>query len=181
MEARMKTVISLLMVLAIAVVPAVAQGKVTKETVPGITNYAHLETTVACAGAITPESVGQIKQMGFVSIINLREASEQGANVEAETTAAKKVGLNYFHVPFNGGMPTTAAVDDFLKSITTKGAEPAFIHCAGGNRAASMWFVKRALIDKWSLDKAMAEATDLGFTSQPLKTFMTDYVKAHQK
>jgi hypothetical protein len=44
-----------------------------------------------------------------------------------------------------------------------------------------MWFVKRALIDKWPIDKAMAEATDLGFTAQPLKTFMTDYVKAHQK
>ena len=41
--------------------------------------------------------------------------------------------------------------------------------------------VKRALIDKWSIDKAMAEATDLGFTAQPLKTFMTDYVKTHQK
>ena len=166
---------------AAAVLSAAAQSRVTKETVPGITNYAHLETTVACAGAITPESVSQIKQMGFVSIINLREATEQGANVEAETAAAKKAGLNYFHVPFNGGMPTAAAVDDFLKAITSKGAEPAFIHCAGGNRAASMWFVKRALIDKWPIDKAMAEATDLGFTAQPLKTFMTDYVKAHQK
>jgi uncharacterized protein (TIGR01244 family) len=181
MEAHMKTVLAVLLMLAIAAVPAAAQGKVTKENVPGITNYAHLETTVACAGAITPESVGQIKQMGFVSIINLREATEQGANVEAESAAAKKAGLNYYHVPFNGGMPTTAAVDDFLKAITSKGAEPAFIHCAGGNRAASMWFVKRALIDKWPLDKAMAEATDLGFTAQPLKTFMTDYVKAHQK
>jgi uncharacterized protein (TIGR01244 family) len=181
MEAQMKTVISLLLMLAIAAISAAAQGKVTKETVPGITNYAHLETTVACAGAITPESVGQIKQMGFVSIINLREATEQGANVEAEGAAAKKVGLNYFHVPFNGGMPTTAAVDDFLKAITARGAEPAFIHCAGGNRAAAMWFVKRAVVDKWPVDKAMAEATELGFANPQLKTFMTDYVKTHQK
>ena len=177
----MKTVISLLLVLATAAIPAAAQGKVTKETVPGITNYARLETTVACAGAITPESVGQIKQMGFVSIINLREAKEQGANVETEGAAAKKIGLNYFHVPFNGGMPTAAAVDDFLKAITAKGAEPAFIHCAGGNRAAAMWFVKRAVIDKWPVDRAMAEATELGFTNPQLKTFMTDYVKTHQK
>jgi uncharacterized protein (TIGR01244 family) len=181
MEAPMKILISVLLTLAIAAVPAAAQGKVTKETVPGITNYAHLETTVACAGAITPESVGQIKQMGFASIINLREASEQGANVEAEAAAAKKAGITYYHVPFNGGMPTTAAVDDFLKAITAKGAEPAFIHCSGGNRAASMWFVKRALIDKWPIDKAMAEATDLGFANAQLKTFMTDYVKSHQK
>src|SRR5215813_1284029 len=100
LEAHMKIGVTLLLMLAIAAIPAAAQGKVTKETVPGITNYAHLETTVACAGAITPESVGQIKQMGFVSIINLREATEQGANVEAESAAAKKAGLNYYHVPF---------------------------------------------------------------------------------
>jgi hypothetical protein len=37
------------------------------------------------------------------------------------------------------------------------------------------------LVDKWTSDRAMAEAADLGFTSQPLKTFMMDYIKAHQK
>ena len=177
----MKLVLSLVVVLAITVSVAAGQAKVTKETVPGITNYAHLETTVACAGAITPDSVAEIKKIGFVSIINLREATEQGANVEAEADAAKKAGIKYFHVPFNGGQPAPAAVDQFLKAIATAGAEPAFIHCAGGNRAAAMWFVKRAVVDKWPVDKAMAEATDLGFTNQALKTFMTDYVKTHQK
>ena len=44
-----------------------------------------------------------------------------------------------------------------------------------------MWFIKRALIDKWDTTRAMAEATDLGFTSQPLKNFAMDYVKAHAK
>ena len=48
----MKLVLCLLIVITIAVSTAAAQTKVTKETVPGITNYAHLETTVACAGAI---------------------------------------------------------------------------------------------------------------------------------
>jgi uncharacterized protein (TIGR01244 family) len=177
----MKLVLSVLIMLAVVASTAAAQGKVTKETVPGITNYAHIETTVACTGAITPESVAGIKKMGYASIINLREATEQGANVEAEADAAKKAGIRYFHVPFNGGQPSAAAVDQFLKAITTSGAEPAFIHCAGGNRAASMWFVKRAIVDKWPTDQAMAEATDLGFTNPALKTFMTDYVKTHQK
>jgi uncharacterized protein (TIGR01244 family) len=177
----MKFLFSIIAVLSLTAVTAAAQGKVTKETVPGITNYTHLETTVACTGAITTEAVPEIKKMGYVSIINLREATEQGANVEAEAEAAKKAGIKYFHVPFNGGMPTAAAVDNFLKAITTSGSEPAFIHCAGGNRAAAMWFVKRAVVDKWPTDKAMAEATELGFTNPALKTFMTEYVKTHQK
>ena len=52
-----------------------AQGQVTKDTVQGITNLARVETTVACAGAVTPSAVGEIKKMGFVSIINLRVPS----------------------------------------------------------------------------------------------------------
>ncbi len=44
---------------------------------PGIRNLQVVESKVACAGAITPETVPSIKEMGFVSIINLRRAEEQ--------------------------------------------------------------------------------------------------------
>src|SRR5437879_3705623 len=175
----MRTVITILVIVAIGV--SVAAGQVKKESVPGITNFAKVESTVACAGAITPSAVADIKKMGYSSIINLREASEPGADIEAEAAAAKAAKISYFHVPFNGGKPDPAAVDQFLKAITMPGAEPAFIHCSGGNRAASMWFIKRAVVDKWDTNRAMAEATDLGFTSQPLKNFAMEYVKAHAK
>ena len=177
----MKTLVSILVIVAIGVAIAAGQSQVKKESVPGISNFAKLESTVACAGAITPAAVADIKKMGYASIINLREASEPGADIEAETAAAKAAKINYFHVPFNGVKPDPAAVDQFLKAITTPGAEPAFIHCSGGNRAASMWFIKRAVVDKWDTNRAMAEATDLGFTSQPLKNFAMEYVKAHAK
>ena len=180
-ESNMKTFLSILIVVALCASFVFAQSQVKKENVEGIRNLARIESTVACAGAITPASVAGIKKMGFTSIINLREATEQGADLEGEAAAAKAAGITYYHVPFNGQQPTNGAVDQFLKAITSPGAEPSFIHCAGGNRAASMWFTKRVLVDKWTTDKAMAEATQLGFTSQPLKTFMMDYIKAHQK
>src|SRR5438132_257079 len=89
---------SLVVVLALA--PAGAQ-QVTKENVPGVTNFAKLETTVACGGATKAEAVPELKKMGFASIINLRLASEQGANVDEEAAAAKAAGIKYFHLPFN--------------------------------------------------------------------------------
>src|SRR5579862_4744388 len=104
---------------------APARGQeVTKENVDGIVNLRRLETTVACSGAIRPEAVPKIKQMGFVSIINLREPSEPGANVEAEGAAAKAVSLRYYSIPFNAGSPDPAAADKFLEAITAKGTEP---------------------------------------------------------
>ena len=159
----------------------VAQAQATKDTVPGITNLARVETTVACAGAVTPSAVSEIKKMGFVSIINLRQPTEQGADIEGETAAAKTAGINFFNIPFNNAEPSTAVVDQFLQTITQPGNQPAFIHCASGNRAAAMWFVKRVLVDKWDLDKAGAEAASLGLTNTNLKNFMMDYIKAHSK
>ena len=105
-----------------------ASAQVVKQEVPGIRNFAKIESTVACAGAITPAAIEDIKSMGFASIINLRLATEQGADVEASTAAAKAAGLPYYHIPFSGSAPDPAVVDTFLKTITTPGVQPAFIH-----------------------------------------------------
>jgi uncharacterized protein (TIGR01244 family) len=164
---------------AILAVTAYAQ-QVSKEPVAGVRNMARLETTVACAGAITNDAIPEIKKMGFASIINLRLASEPGAEVEKEEAAAKAAGLRYFHVPF-AGKPDPQAAEQFLNAITTKGAEPAFIHCAGGNRAATMWLIKRLAVDHWDVEKATAEATALGQTSAPLREFAVEYAKAHRR
>lgn len=166
--------------IAVGAMVASAQS-VTREPVEGINNFARLETTVACAGAITPKVVPEIKKMGFVSVINLREAGEAGANIDAEAAAVKAAGLRYFHVPFNGAMPDPAAADRFLEAITSSGAEPAFIHCAGGNRAATMWLIKRLVVDKWDVDRATKEATALGQTSAALRQFAIDYAKTHAR
>ena len=165
----MKRVLLLFVIVATGISIAAAQSQVKKETVPGITNFAHVETTVACAGAVTPSSVAEIKKMGFGSIINLRLANEQGADIDAEAAAAKAAGINFIHLPLNGASPDPAVVDRFLKVITESGNQPSFIHCASGNRASAMWLIKRVLVDKWDNDRASAEAAQLGLTSQPLK------------
>jgi uncharacterized protein (TIGR01244 family) len=177
----MKQLHLVLTVITIGLSVASAQSAVKKSTVPGVTNFAQVETTVACAGAVTPDGVAAIKKMGFSSIINLRLANEPGANIEAEAEAAKAAGINFVHLPFNGSAPDPAVADQFLKTITESKNQPAFIHCASGNRAAAMWLIKRVLIDKWDVDRASEEATQLGLTSQPLKTFALDYARAHQK
>ena len=140
-----------------------------------------METTVACAGAVTPAAVAGIKKMGFASIINLRFATEPGADIDAEAAAAKAAGINVVHLPLSGSAPDPTAADRFLKIITEPGNQPAFIHCASGNRAAAMWLIKRVLIDKWDNVRALEEASQLGSMSPVMKTFALDYIKAHKK
>ena len=169
------------LVVATCVVASPAQAQVTKEQVPGVTNFARVQTTVACAGAIKAEAVADLKQMGFKSVINLRLASEQGADVDAEAAAATAAGVNYVHIPFAGAMADPSVVDTFLTAVTNPANEPAFIHCASGNRAAAMWLVKRVQIDKWDVNKAGDEAAALGLTNPQLKQFALNYIEAHKK
>ena len=105
-----------------------ASAQVVRQEVPGIRNFAKVESTVACAGAITSSAIPEIKKMGYASIINLRLASEEGADVEGNIAAAKAAGIPYYHIPFSAGMPDPAVVDTFLKTITAPGVQPAFIH-----------------------------------------------------
>ena len=166
--------------LAALVVTLNAQG-VTKETLPGVTNFARVETTIACAGATTSAAVPGLKRMGYASIINLRQASEPGADIEGEAAAAKAAGITFISIPFNAASPDPTVVDNFLKAVTAPANQPAFVHCASANRAAAMWMIKRIQVDKWDADRAGAEAAALGLTSSALKTFALDYVQAHKR
>ena len=178
----------MLIKLALVLVVATAFGaskaaaqQVTKPAVPGAMNFAKLETTVACGGATTPEAVPEIKKMGFASIINLRLPSEAGANVEGEAAAAKTAGINFYNIPFSGQSPDPKVADQFLATVTDKKNEPAYIHCAAGNRAGAMWMIKRLAVDHWDTDRAYTEAAALGLTSPALKQFAIDYAQSHKR
>ena len=168
--------------LAAALVAASALAQqVTSETVPGVTNFKKLESTIACAGATTAQGVPELKKMGYASIINLRQASENGANIDEEAAAAKSAGITFIHLPLNTQSPDPAVADQFVAAVTKKENQPAFVHCASGNRAAAMWMIKRLVVDHWDTEQASTEAASLGLTNQALKKFATDYADTHKK
>ena len=174
-----KNVVSISIAAALLVpVLALAQN-VKREEVPGVTNFARVETTVACGGATKAEAIPSIKKLGFASVINLRQATEPGAEIEKEQAAAKEAGINWVHIPFNVSAPAPDVVDRFLAAITKAENQPAFIHCAGGGRAAAMWMIKRVQIDHWETARAEEEATALGMSGLS-KTFATNYLKEHK-
>ena len=159
-------------------IPATAQ--VQKKEVPGIRNYSRVDATVGCGGQVDPAAMATLKKEGFVSVINLRLPSEEGANVEAGRAAAQSAGLKYIHLPFNAAMPDSKVVDSFLAAVADRSNQPVFIHCGSASRVGGMWTIKRALQDKWPLEKALAEGKAIGLNNPGLEAFVTDYVKSHQ-
>ncbi len=165
---------------ALASVTLTAQ-QVTKQTVPGVTNFSKLETTIACAGATTPDAMPELKKMGYKSVVNLRPATEAGADVPAGEAAAKAAGLTYIHIPFNTAAPDPAAAHKFLTEIVKPANNPAFVHCASANRAAAMWMVKRIALDRWDVERASTEAAALGLTNAALKDWAIKTGQSHAK
>ena len=156
--------------------PAESQ-EVTKENVEGVVNFARAATTVACGGATKPEALAALKDMGFVAVFNLRLANEPGNDVAAEEAAAKAVGVKFVHLPMRVNPPDPKTADRFLEIIMKPGYQPAFIHCAGGGRAAALWMIKRIVIDKWDPARAGEEAAALGLSHGGLKQFALDYAR----
>ena len=161
-----------------AVVPTFAQQKMER---PGISNYTKVDAVVACGGATETSALAGLKADGFKTIINLRQPTEPGANIEQNAAEAKALGLNYVNIPVNGQSPDAKAVDQFLATIANKANQPAFIHCASASRVGALWLVKRVLQDGWAIDKATEEAKLIGLRSAPLEQFALKYIEEHKK
>src|SRR5215813_1105564 len=136
---------------------------------------------VATTVILVSTAQAQVTKESVPAITNLRQPTEQGADIEAETAAAKAAGIKFYNIPFNNAAPDPAVVDRFLLTISQPGNQPAFIHCGSGNRAAGMWFVKRVLLDNWDVERASTEAASLGLANPALKTFMMNYIESHKK
>ena len=119
--------------LLVGVVRRAAQQKMER---PGITNFTKVDAVVACGGATETAALEGLKNDGFKAVINLRQATEAGANIEENAARAKALGLNYIHIPLNGQAPDDKTVDDFLAAVANKANQPVYIHC-GSAQAVS--------------------------------------------
>ena len=157
-----------------------AQGPA-KATLPGATNVTKVDAVLLCGGATSAEAYPALRKDGFVSVINLRQAQENGADIPGSRAAAEAAGLKYIHIPVDGRSPDAASVDAFLAAVTDKKNQPMYVHCASANRVGALWMVKRMLVDGWDETKAGQEAAAIGLTNPALKQFALEYVATHRK
>ena len=153
----------------------------TKQERAGIVNFTKVDAVVACGGATETTALEGLSKDGFKSVINLRLASENNANIELNAARAKELGLKYVHIPFNGQQPDPQVVDQFLAAIADKSNQPAYVHCGSASRVGAVWLVKRVLQDGWTVEKATEEAKFIGLRSEPLEKFALDYIAKHKK
>lgn len=147
---------------------------------PPIRNFLRINDQFCTGGQPRMEHLDQLEKEGVKAIINLRTPGEHRA--EEEEAKAKELGLRYFNIPVVFRDPKAEQVDEFLKLTDDPANRPAFIHCTAAIRVGAFWMIRRVMRDGWTLEKAEAEAQQVGLRESPhLNEFVRKYVADHKK
>ena len=136
---------------------------------------------VGFGGATQVEAMQGLKDAGFASVINLRGATEPGADVEAKKAAAEAAGLNYIHMPMDPADTDQQYIADFIAAVGDRANQPTYIHCHSATRVGALWMIVRVLEDGWDIDAARKEAEGIAAKPEEAVAFATAYCAAHSK
>ena len=126
----------------------------------------------SAGGQPTPETLQNLANEGFKSLINLRSVDETGV-LSDEQQQAEAAGLEYVNIPLN----PTQANDESVGRVLSELEElptPIFFHCQAGGRAGALALIALATQQKLSREEVLSKAQALGINpEQPhLKHFL---------
>ncbi|MCF4165885.1 bifunctional protein tyrosine phosphatase family protein/NAD(P)/FAD-dependent oxidoreductase [Zavarzinia compransoris] len=134
---------------------------------------------LSVAPQITTGDVGSLSALGFRAIINNRPDGEgPGQPPSAEIAeAAKRLGLDYRHIPVVSGQVTDEAVAAFTAALEeVKG--PVLAFCRTGTRSTTLWALSEA--HHLSTDAIVEAAAGAGYDLANLRTRLDATASAGQ-
>jgi len=98
---------------------------------------------------------------GVKTIVDLRMDSDK---CEHEHVYARRLGLNYVHIPMTFKRPTSTQIVAFLNVVNDKHNQPVYVHCRqGADRTGTLIGIYRTLVQGWTFERAYAEMRDHHF------------------
>jgi uncharacterized protein (TIGR01244 family) len=161
--------------LRIAATLLAASAAVSTAALEEIDRFFRATDRVATAAQPTIPQLGEVRDRGFRTIVNLREPEEY--DFASEEKAAADLGLRFVSIPVRTTDPKAGQLDLFLRVLEDPSIYPVFIHCGSGNRVGAFWMVRRILVDGWSAEDAETEARRIGMKSPNLKEFALEYLR----
>lgn len=124
-------------------------------------NYRKAGAALATAGKPSPETLANLKVLGFRTAIDLRQPAE---GVEAARKAVEQQGLTFVSVPIT---PESFRADDAKKVaaiLDDAKAGPVLLYCSSSNRVGAVIAVVESFRGK-PRDEALAEGKKAGLKS----------------
>jgi uncharacterized protein (TIGR01244 family) len=137
-----------------------------------MSNIKKVSDEFSAGGQPTPETLKQLVEEGYKSVVNLRSPDETGVLAD-EQQQAKAAGLEYVNVPVSSTQADkslTAKVLFELEKLPT----PVYFHCGAGGRASALALIALATQQQLNREQVLAKAQELGIKAdQPqLKQFL---------
>lgn len=132
------------------------------------------------SGQPNKTAIQDLKNQGFVAVINLREKREGKYHEAWEADLFKKEGINYYNVPFS---MKDEMSDEYIKKVTSKihlhrRDGNILVHCKSGNKV-SIWVGAHFHKDhEYSKEDARAMARKMGLTKKKAMAKLNSYLRA---
>lgn len=150
-----------------------------KVSIPG----ARATTTgLLVGGQPSDAQLRDIQKAGYRTVVSLRTSEEPGASGARE--AVERLKMRFVSIPVEGAAGLTEDNARALgKALGAKGALPAVVYCASGQRASALLGLKAFVVDGASKKEAMELAKELGTTrlEVPLRERIEEICKRDPK
>jgi protein tyrosine/serine phosphatase len=122
--------------------------------------------------------IATLVRLGVKTLVDLRSVYDHTDDIR---DSAEIAGLAYEWVPMSiWDPPTDAEASKFISLVTNTAKAPFFVFCADGlNRTGEMTAIYRIAHSGWSVEKALAEADEIGFNPYywSLRNYVWDYAR----
>jgi len=138
--------------------------------------------TITVGDQPTEADLKQLKQEGYVAVVNLRNDGEpeQPLSTAEEGAKTRALGMDYLHYGVGAAPlsdPGVTAVCDFLDQHAQE-PNKVLIHCRRGPRAVALLLLQQARAQKWSAGEVFAKGKAMGLELEGgLKTMVENYLK----
>jgi len=126
-------------------------------------------------------AIDVLLRLGVKTIVDLRSKYDRTPGLGDE---AERAGLGYYWMPLSvWDPPTDAQTAEFLSVVTHPSRGPVFVFCTDGvNRTGEMTAIYRVIHGGWSVEQALKEMDDAGFSPYyySLRNYVWAYARAHR-
>lgn len=139
--------------------------------VKGVPNLFQVSDSVYRSAQPNAEGMQNLKDMGIVTVINLRSFHSDRDEIGA-------TGLAYEHIYMKAWHPERKEVVRFLQIATDPKRTPVLVHCQhGADRTGMMIAIYRVVVQNWSREDAIQEMTTGGFGFHPIWSGLPDWIR----
>jgi tyrosine-protein phosphatase SIW14 len=161
---------------SVMLAPAILFVAIASAQPTGVDNFHKVNDRLYRGAQPTASGFRSLSEMGVKTVLDLRETDSRSREEKRQVEAA---GMKYVNIPLQGtNVPANGDVAMALALLNDSAAGPVFVHCRrGADRTGTVIAAYRITHDRWTGDKALREAKDLGMAwyARGMMSYIRDY------